>query len=95
MNESRSTPAMSQKIFKMGFSVTAVSAYLLCCNLADTDTPISTKNLANVWNGARKELIGALKQLEKSGIIQCILTDHQENTVYKLIDAQDWNGSVP
>jgi len=85
---------MDQKIFKMRFSVTAVSAYLLCCSLADTDTSISTKNLANVWNGTRKESIGALQQLEKSGIIQCILTDHQENTVYKLIDAQDWNGSV-
>jgi len=85
---------MSQKIFKMGFSVAAISAYLLCCSLADTATPISIKNLSNIWNGTREELLRALKQLEKNGILQCILTDHQENMVYKLIDAQDWNVHV-
>lgn len=92
MDEPRQKPAMSQKIFKMGFSVTTISAYLLCCSLADMGTPVSTKNLDTVWNGTNQELLGALKQLEKAGIIQCILTDHQENAVYKLLDAQDWKG---
>ncbi len=85
---------MSQKIFKMGFSVATVSAYLLCCGFADTATPISIKNLSNVWNGTREELLRALQQLEKNGIVQCILTDNRENMFYKLIDAQGWNAHV-
>ncbi len=95
MNEPRQKPAMNQKIFKMGLPVTTVSAYLLSCSLADADTPVSTKNLSKVWNGTRKELRQALKQLEKKGIVRSILSDYQENTVYKFIDAQDWNGPGP
>ena len=94
MNEPRQKQAMSQKIFKMGFSVATVSAYLLCCGFADTATPISIKKLSNVWNGTREELLMALKQLEKNGIVQCTLTDHRENKFYKLIDAQGWNVPV-
>lgn len=89
MNEPRQKPSMNQKIFKMGLPVTTISAYLLCCSLADADTPVSTKNLSKVWNGTRKELPEALKLLEKKGIIRSILSDDQGNSVYKLIYAQD------
>ena len=85
---------MSQKIFKMGFSVTAVSVYLLCCGLTDSGAPVSTKNLSEIWNGTGEELLLGLKQLEKNGILQCILSDHQRKTVYKLVNAQDWNAPV-
>ncbi len=92
MNEFWQKPAMDQKIFKMNLSVGTVSAYLLCCSLADAGTTVSTKNLTHVWNGTKEALTGALRQLEKNGIIQCVLTDYPDNTVYKLVHAQYWNG---
>jgi len=92
MNESWQKPAMDQKIFKMNLSVGTVSAYLLCCSLADTGTTVSTKNMTHVWNGTKEDLLRALKRLEKSGIVQSILSDQEENTVYRLMPAQGWNG---
>jgi len=91
MDESWQKPAMDQKIFEMNLSVGTVSAYLLCCSLADAGTTVSTKNLTHVWNGTKEELLRALKQLEKSGIVQSILSACQEeNTVYRLVPAQRW-----
>ena len=92
MNESWQKPVMDQKIFKMDLSVGTVSAYLLCCSLADAGTTVSTKNLSTVWNGTQEELTGALHQLEKNGIVQPILSEYQkENAVYRLMPSQNWN----
>lgn len=83
-------PAMSQKIFKMGFSVATVSAYLLCCSLADAGTPISTQNLLTVWNGTQQDLLDSLKKLDAYGIIREILSDRENSTIYQLVQVEDW-----
>jgi predicted transcriptional regulator len=81
---------MSQKIFKLGLSVETVSVYLMCCSLADTDAPISTKKLSEMWNSTRASLLGGLKDLETRNILRRIISNRSGNTVYKLSDVNDW-----
>ena len=83
-------PAMSQKIFGMGLSVETVSVYLLCCSLADSDTVVSTKNLLKIWNSTKEALLQGLANLEKKGVLLKIISDREENTVYKLTDVKNW-----
>ena len=90
MNPENKKPAMSQKIFDMGLSVEAVSIYLLCCSLADSDTVISTKNLFGVWNSTKEALLQGLANLEEKHILIKIISDCEENDVYKMADVKDW-----
>lgn len=90
MNSQNQTPAMNQKIFDLGFPVETVSAYLLCCSLADADTVISTKNLSEMWNSTRESLLEGLKDLETRDILRMIISDREGNNVYKLSDAKNW-----
>jgi hypothetical protein len=90
MNSQNQTPAMNQKIFKMGLSVETVSVYLMCCSLADTDTTISTKKLSEMWNSTQASLLEGLKNLETRNILRRIISDRAGNTVYKLSDVKNW-----
>ena len=90
MNSQNQTPAMNQKIFDLGLPVEAVSAYLLCCSLADADTVISTKNLSEMWNSTRESLFEGLKDLETRDILRMIISDRAGNNVYKLSDVKNW-----
>jgi hypothetical protein len=90
MNSQNQTPAMNQKIFKLGLSVETVSVYLMCCSLADTDTTISTKKLTEMWNSTRASLLEALKDLETRNILRRIISDRAGNNVYKLLDVKNW-----
>lgn len=90
MDSQNQTPTMNQKIFDMGLSVETVSVYLICCNLSDNDTAISTKNLSSMWNGAEALLIEGLKDLEERNIIRRIISDREENIVYQLSDVRKW-----
>jgi hypothetical protein len=51
-----SNSSMNQQIFKLNLSTESVSAYLLCCGLADDGKSISTKNLMEIWNGTPSAL---------------------------------------
>jgi len=42
---------MDRKIFDLKLSVETVSMYLLCCGLVDSGATLSTRNLADRWNG--------------------------------------------
>jgi len=90
MNSQNQTPAMNQKIFKLGLSVETVSVYLMCCSLADTDTTISTKKLSEMWNSTRVSLLKGLKDLETRDILRRIISDRAGNNVYKLSDVKNW-----
>jgi hypothetical protein len=90
MNSQNQTPAMNQKIFKLGLSVETVSVYLMCCSLADTDTTISTKKLSEMWNSTRASLLEGLKDLETRNILRRIISDRAGNNVYKLLDVKNW-----
>ncbi len=90
MNSENKTPAMSQMIFSMNLPVETVSLYLLCCGFSDAETPISLKNLANVWNSTAEALEAGLKDLENKNIIHRIVSDQKDNVVYKLTDDKDW-----
>lgn len=90
MNSQNQTPAMNQKIFKLGLLVETVSVYLICCSLADTDTTISTKKLSEMWNSTRASLLEGLEDLETRNILRRIISDRAGNNVYKLLDVKNW-----
>ena len=90
MDSQNQTPAMNQEIFNLGLSVETVSVYLICCNLSDNNTVISTKNLSSMWNGTEMLLIKGLKDLEERNILRKIISDREEKNIYQLSDVKYW-----
>ena len=90
MDSQNQTSAMNQEIFNLDLSVETVSVYLICCNLSDNNTAISTKNLSSMWNGIEALLIEGLKDLEERNILRKIISDGEEKNIYQLSDIKDW-----
>jgi hypothetical protein len=90
MDSQNQTPAMNQVIFNLDLSVETVSVYLICCNLSDNNTAISTKNLSSMWNGTEALLIEGLKDLEERNILRKIISDGEEKNIYQLSEVKDW-----
>lgn len=90
MDSQNQTPAMNQEIFNLDLSVETVSVYLICCNLSDNNTVISTKNLSSMWNGTEALLIEGLKDLEQRNVLRKIISDGEEKNIYQLSDVKDW-----
>jgi hypothetical protein len=90
MDSQNQTPAMNQEIFNLDLSVETVSVYLICCNLSDNNTVISTKNLSSMWNGTEALLFESLKDLEERNILRKIISDGEEKNIYQLSDVKDW-----
>jgi len=90
MDSQNQTPAMNQEIFNLDLSVETVSVYLICCNLSDNNTVISTKNLSSMWNGTEALLIEGLKDLEERNVLRKIISDGEEKNIYQLADVKDW-----
>jgi hypothetical protein len=90
MDSQNQTPAMNQEIFNLDLSVETVSVYLICCNLSDNNTAISTKNLSGMWNGTEALLIEGMKDLEERNILRKIISDGKEQNIYQLSDIKDW-----
>ncbi len=84
------SPAMSQKIFTMGFSVEQVSVYLLCCGLTDSGQDISTAKLLEIWNGTEQALIDGLKTLTRHNILLQVISDSEANAVYRVLGPERW-----
>ena len=91
MSAQNDPPTMSQEIFSMGLSTEAVSAYILCCSLADTGKTISTKNLLEIWNSSKASLMENLHILEKKNILIRRISDLEDQAVYQLTDIHVWN----
>ena len=83
-------PSMNQSIFDIGLSVETISVYLLVCGLTDAGRKVTTKNVAEVWNGTDQALDQGLQELEGRRIIRRILSDGKENSVFKVLDIQRW-----
>jgi predicted transcriptional regulator len=90
MDSQNQPPAMNQEIFNLDLSVETVSVYLICCNLSDNNTAISTKNLSSMWNGTEALLNKGLKDLEERNILRKIISDGEEKNIYQLSDVADW-----
>ena len=90
MDSQNQTPAMNQEIFNLDLSVETISVYLICCNLSDNNTIISTKNLSSMWNGTEASLIEGLKNLEERNILRRIISDGEEKNIYQLSEVKDW-----
>jgi hypothetical protein len=90
MDSQNQIPAMKQEIFNLGLPVETVSVYLICCNLSDNNTVISTKNLSSMWNGTEALLIEGLKDLEERSILRKIISDGEKKNIYQLSDVKDW-----
>ena len=93
MTSKKKTPAMDQRIFKIGLPVETVSLYLLCCSLADVETDLSTSNMLKTWNGTEKTLTRALAELEKRNILCRIASDGAGIPIYQLMDSKNWQAS--
>jgi hypothetical protein len=84
------TSSMNQQIFKLDLSTESVSAYLLCCGLADEGKSISMKNLMEIWTGTPPSLKESIQALQERKIIRIIVSDGEENTVFQLTDVHEW-----
>lgn len=90
MDHNHTLHTMNQKIFKLNLSVETISAYLLCCSIVDLGQTITTKHLLEIWNGSEEDLAKALSELEDRNIIQKIISDREEKSIYKLNIEKDW-----
>jgi hypothetical protein len=61
---------MDQRIFKLGLAVETISAYLLCCALADEGHPVTRSGLLQVWNADPDTLDRALADLVERAILE-------------------------
>ena len=89
-NDHGSNSRMNQQIFKLDLSTESVSAYLLCCGLADEGKSISTKNLMEIWNDTPSALQQSLRELQDKKILRIIVSDGEKSAVYQLTDVHEW-----
>jgi len=83
-------PSMDQAIFNLGLPVETISVYLLACGLADVGKPVSTMNLAEIWNGTADSLDQGLRELEERNIIARVLSDGGDRAAYKVKEVHRW-----
>jgi hypothetical protein len=90
MQHDHGPSSMHQQIFKLGLSTESISAYLLCCGLADEGKSISTKNLMEIWTSGLSSLKQSIRDLQERKILRMIVSDGEENTGYQLTDVHEW-----
>lgn len=61
---------MDQKIFEMGLSVNATSAYILLESLAEADSPVTLDRARAMWNATPEELVRAVEELAGRKVIE-------------------------
>lgn len=80
------TGQMNQQIFQLGLTVETISAYLLCCALADEGRPLTRSDLLQVWTASPEALDRALAQL----VGRAILEPADRQGAYRLLPASAW-----
>ena len=90
MQHDNGPSSMNQQIFKLSLSTESISAYLLCCGIADEGKSISTKNLMEIWTSTLSSLKQSIGDLQERKILRVIVSDREENTVYQLTDVHEW-----
>lgn len=81
---------MDQAIFNIGLSTETISVYLLACGLADAGKAVTTKNLAEVWNGAAESLEQGLRELEHRNILARVVSDGEDRVAYRTLEVHRW-----
>ena len=81
---------MDQKIFQLGLAVNPVSAYLLCCALADEGRPVRRRDLLAVWNESTSALDAALTDLISRGILAPVEGCAPTEPEFRLQPVPDW-----
>lgn len=89
MSPNKKPPFMNQMIFDLDLPVETISAYLLCCSLADSEQAITTKNIQKIWNGSVDALTAGIDDLEKINILVKIISDRKDNNVYQLENVEN------
>ena len=84
---------MDRKIFSLNLSVEATSAYILICNLAESDTPITIESAGTFWNDKPAALVSALEELVRHRIIFEVLDANQMRQYY-LNPSDRWKKSA-
>ncbi|HDI61253.1 MAG TPA: hypothetical protein ENF48_13040 [Desulfobacteraceae bacterium] len=77
---------MNQRIFKLGLAVETISAYLLCCALADEGRPLTRSGLLRVWTASPGALDRALSELIDAAILEPVDTEDG----YRILPASAW-----
>ena len=85
-----SSPAMNQEIFRLGLPVETVSAYLLCCALADGGRPVTQRDLLAVWTGTPEALNTALAELTRHGIVAPDDPPGSSARSYRMLPSARW-----
>lgn len=86
MSSSLPTGKMNQQIFKLGLAVETISAYLLCCALADEGHPLSRSGLLQVWTASPEALDQALAEM----VDRAILEPADPEGTYRILPASAW-----
>lgn len=81
---------MNQKVFEMGLNIEATSLYLLCAGFVDAGTPLTRKNLLEVWNSTEEIFDQSAAILENRNVLKKIVSDQEGNEAYRIIDHQRW-----
>ncbi len=85
-------PSMNRKIFELALPVETVSAYLLCCALAQEGQPVGRQNLLAVWNAAPAALDTALAELQARNILARLETGTAGEPEFRPQPATAWRG---
>lgn len=86
MSSSLPTGKMNQQIFKLGLAVETISAYLLCCALADEGRPLTRSGLLQVWTASPEALDRALAEM----VDRAILEPADPQGTYRILPASAW-----
>nr|HID58335.1 hypothetical protein [Desulfobacterales bacterium] len=81
---------MNRRIFSMGLSTEAISAYIICCNLADNGKTISKANIASFWNSTSQDLVNSLEELIRRNVLRKVISDMEGREIYAIEKVQDW-----
>lgn len=84
-------PVMEQAIFNMGLSTEAVSLYLLCCHLVDSEAPLSPENLSEFWNGTPQTLAASIDELEHRNVIETSAAPSGSQDNYRIKAIHQWH----
>jgi len=81
---------MNRRIFSMGLSIEAISAYIICCNLVDNGKTLSKANITHFWNSTLQDLVNGLEELIRRNVLRRVISDMEGREIYAIEKVQDW-----
>ncbi len=81
---------MRTDIFRMNLSIETISLFLCFEGLASYDPKVTALEVEGVWQGTKQSYQTGLKELENRNIIKRIAKKGPNNSVYKVVDHNQW-----